>query len=88
MRHISGHPPVLVLDTTVLCKPRQLRPSARTTLRSADSGNHTCTATHGGLSGNDIIEMNVVQVSDHMHADGILFESCVPTTKSDAGIFS
>ena len=33
---------------------------ARTTLRSTDSGNHTCTATRGGLSGNDTIEMNVV----------------------------
>ena len=33
---------------------------SRTTLRSTDSGNHTCTATRGGLCGSATIDMNVV----------------------------
>ena len=32
----------------------------RTTLRSTDSGNHTCMAYRGGMTGSDTIEMNVV----------------------------
>ena len=32
----------------------------RNTLRSTDSGNHTCTATRSGMIGNATIEMNVV----------------------------
>ena len=33
---------------------------SRSGLRSTDSGNHTCTATHGGLCGSATIDMNVV----------------------------
>ena len=33
---------------------------SRATTRSTDSGNHTCTATRGGLTGSATIEMNVV----------------------------
>ena len=33
---------------------------SRSTVRSIDSGTHTCMATRGGLSGSDTIEMNVV----------------------------
>ena len=40
---------------------------ARSTLQSVDSGNHTCTATCGGLTGSDTIEMNVVGKCTNIH---------------------
>ena len=39
---------------------------SRVVLRSTDSGSHTCTATRGGMTGSDTIEMNVVGMCSDM----------------------
>ena len=38
---------------------RTAQPITRGTTRSTDSGNHTCTATRGALTGSATIEMNI-----------------------------